>query len=503
MTTLTGSAAPWTSMPFPQGWEAKYEPNIGRYFYINHMTKKTQWVDPRKEYYEAQQRSPAQPRAYIPMQPIAKPKCRTCKTKEVDVEGSTCNACKVMEQQREIALMRAREQMEAEKKRQEQQAKLAKERERRRVQSAQRRQEAKPTPPVVETTFNEPPIDKEAVKREMRHMFANTQANVVDMILETYDFNKDEAKTALGLMGQKVVNQPVAKKAHPKSSPKKSAPLTAMKKQTVKANLKKKFPNVSEMMIEMAVDSTNYDEAKASAVLQMLKSDSSSTQKGGASQIGGVITGQIEVTFPKTSTTNSVTTEQADSSKEVTFPESRPSSSTSTVTSRSTTAPSTSDSQKRPTTSAAVSSPSKKLTAAASSSMAIKKPAASKSAMPSKKTLSGPKKQAHSSPVKSNYPVYSPPSSHTSTTGAKGPDQSSVQGPDRNNLLQDYMQNMGPNPEYLAGPNKENITGPVEKTGRDPTLVAGPDQNNCNGPEPNLAKGSMYTRTNGPLSTEL
>ncbi|XP_041468275.1 nucleolar protein dao-5-like isoform X2 [Lytechinus variegatus] len=483
MATLTGSAAPWTSMPLPHGWEAKYEPNIGRYFYINHMTKKTQWVDPRKEYYEAQQRSPAQPRAYIPMQPIVKPKCRTCKTKEVDVEGSTCNACKVTEQQREIALMRAREQMEAEKKRQEQQAKLEKERERRRVQSAQRRQEAKPTPPVVETTFNEPPIDKEAVKREMRHMFANTQANVVDMILETYDFNKDEAKTALGLMGQKVVNQPVAKKASPRSSPKKSAPMTAMKKQTVKANLKKKFPNVSEMMIEMAVDSTNYDEAKASAVLHMLKSDSSSTQKGGASR------------------------------KEVTFPESRPSSSTSTVTSRSTTAPSTSDSQKRPTTSAAVSSPSKKpaavgspskkFTAGASSSMATKKPATSKSAMPSKKTPSGPKKQAYSSPVKSNYPVYSPPSSHTSTTEAKGPDPSLVQGPDRNNLLQDYMQNMGPNPEYLAGPNKENIIGPVEKTGRDPTLVAGPDQNNCNGPEPNLAKGSMYTRTSGPLSTEL
>ena len=60
---------------------------------------------------------------------------------QVDTAGQTCGACKLDQQQREIALMRAREEMEEEKRRQEQQAKLEKERERRRVQSAKRREE--------------------------------------------------------------------------------------------------------------------------------------------------------------------------------------------------------------------------------------------------------------------------------------------------------------------------------------------------------------------------
>lgn len=31
----------------PPGWEAKWDPRLGRWYYINHSTRKTQWDDPR------------------------------------------------------------------------------------------------------------------------------------------------------------------------------------------------------------------------------------------------------------------------------------------------------------------------------------------------------------------------------------------------------------------------------------------------------------------------
>ena len=33
--------------PMPPGWEAKWDPNNRKWFFVNHATKKTQWEDPR------------------------------------------------------------------------------------------------------------------------------------------------------------------------------------------------------------------------------------------------------------------------------------------------------------------------------------------------------------------------------------------------------------------------------------------------------------------------
>ncbi|XP_066928437.1 BAG family molecular chaperone regulator 3-like isoform X2 [Clytia hemisphaerica] len=38
------------NQPLPPGWEAKYDPTSGRYFFINHQTKETTWNDPRVNY---------------------------------------------------------------------------------------------------------------------------------------------------------------------------------------------------------------------------------------------------------------------------------------------------------------------------------------------------------------------------------------------------------------------------------------------------------------------
>jgi len=45
--------------PLPPGWEAKWDPGQGRWYFINHFTKQTQWTDPRAA--QQQQRPYQQP----------------------------------------------------------------------------------------------------------------------------------------------------------------------------------------------------------------------------------------------------------------------------------------------------------------------------------------------------------------------------------------------------------------------------------------------------------
>ncbi|RDD44655.1 Reticulocyte-binding protein 2-like protein a [Trichoplax sp. H2] len=43
-----------TNLPLPPGWEAKFDRNTGKYFFIDHSTKTTSWQDPRIAYYGPQ-----------------------------------------------------------------------------------------------------------------------------------------------------------------------------------------------------------------------------------------------------------------------------------------------------------------------------------------------------------------------------------------------------------------------------------------------------------------
>ncbi|KAJ7381113.1 hypothetical protein OS493_004711 [Desmophyllum pertusum] len=44
---------PWQNQPLPPGWEARYDSNLGRYYFIDHSTHKTSWTDPRVKKPEA------------------------------------------------------------------------------------------------------------------------------------------------------------------------------------------------------------------------------------------------------------------------------------------------------------------------------------------------------------------------------------------------------------------------------------------------------------------
>ncbi|KAM7449921.1 hypothetical protein ABFA07_002293 [Porites harrisoni] len=44
---------PWQNQPLPPGWEARYDANVRRYYFIDHNTHKTTWEDPRIKKTEA------------------------------------------------------------------------------------------------------------------------------------------------------------------------------------------------------------------------------------------------------------------------------------------------------------------------------------------------------------------------------------------------------------------------------------------------------------------
>lgn len=57
------------SGPLPPGWERKYHPGTGRYYYLNHSTRQTQWTDPRETASSSSWTESARPAA----QPVAAP----------------------------------------------------------------------------------------------------------------------------------------------------------------------------------------------------------------------------------------------------------------------------------------------------------------------------------------------------------------------------------------------------------------------------------------------
>ncbi|XP_071506134.1 uncharacterized protein [Diadema antillarum] len=630
MATLqAGGAPPWAHMPMPAGWEAKYDPNLGRYFYINHQTRSTQWTDPRQQMYQAQQASPRMqpsprmPRAeQIPMQPIIKPKCKVCKSIDVPSSGQTCPSCKVAQQQREAAVARAREEMEEEKRRQEQQAKLEKERERRRVQSAKRREEqtqvrlsdskkahvygkvkkAVPeatdemlyqaldatnydeaqsvemlkmmvmgkTPPGARERFQiflpavvclstavEPkehvlqvfqsdvilwrlgmaggssPIrsatssparqlgvsfpetsftttvttsetdlsqagassmsaaNKAKVKSELCDMFSKTDPALVDMLLETCQYDKEKTKQLLLSMGETLA---------PKQ--KGQSKMSEAKKKQIRDKVKRAVPKASDAMVNLAVDTTSYNEQRAIEVLKMMIESDSMPSSSLAQAETSTSGRQIEVTFPETSFTSSVTTSVATKSIEVTFPSSGTTSTTTTSaagTSASTvysaggskmsTADKKKGGKKAPKAQKELDSPLKNLM---QNAYGPKGPVIAKRTTRAQPEMKSPNKKSPRKQPRSGGVLVTPPS-YSSSTGAVGPDPTLPKGASLDNLLDNYVAETGPNTELSQGPDQDNVSGPVEETGRDPSLTAGPDPDNRTGPEYGLAKGSMYS----------
>ncbi|XP_033638348.1 uncharacterized protein LOC117299053 isoform X2 [Asterias rubens] len=467
----------WANMPLPPGWDAKYDQGAKKYFFVHHSTKSTQWNDPRKQYYESQQRagfapapqhaprmaqhsprmpqhSPRMPQPFqrmppqavrqaIPMQPIVKPKCKTCNRIEVPSNNQECQGCQLKARQREAELVRAREAEEAQRKKHENQQRIQKEQERRRVQSAARAR----TPMqmnVQETAFGEETVEQReytaAEKREMinnlNDAFPEISKTVVEMVLETSTWDANKATSVLATMSPRKPMAPKPKattsSAAASSSISPTQPSDAVKKRML-TQLQSMHTSASSTLVEMALSTAKYNVAKASQLLRM-----------SLDPPGGQKTAPAKVVKPATTSHGT----------------------TSVVT----------------TTRTVVQQPKRSTARASTVTIATRAPSPSRQPRQAKGRATQRTKE---SPKKAPYV--------SKSTIAQGPDASLLSGPDKDILLTAYISENRSDKSLVHGPLKENVAGPSHPNGRDYSLASGPDDCICNGPQMSLAKGSLFT----------
>ncbi|XP_071955172.1 uncharacterized protein [Antedon mediterranea] len=209
----------WQHRPLPPNWEAKYDPGLGRYFYVNHATRSTQWNDPRPDYYANQQRMAQS----IPMTVMVKPKCATCRTVEVAKAGDTCTSCTNEKKEREAAARLARERQEAEKKRREEAAKKRRE-EAARIKAEENRRKAEAAKVPAKPTE----AMKRDVKRKLTQLYPKVSSLLIDMAIETTNCDFTKASNVLKMMAEDDERpRPKKETAKAKSSPKKETTLSA------------------------------------------------------------------------------------------------------------------------------------------------------------------------------------------------------------------------------------------------------------------------------------
>ncbi|XP_077978173.1 uncharacterized protein LOC144433695 [Glandiceps talaboti] len=411
--------------PLPPGWEAKYDANARRYFFIHHASKTTTWEDPRLKYYQPQaapvhpQRSPRpSPRPSpnvsraaesIPMHTLSKPKCKTCHAKEVARAGLDCIDCQVREQQKQAALRRA---VEAEQE---------------------------------ETSFTNDSVPAAPVKVEV----------------------------------------------------------SKAEKTRIKNQLTKDFPKHPEFLIEMALETTEYNEEQTRKVLSAAKSPQpkrSATSLGTSEPSRGTSPSGVTVTVPSSSSTKAVVFDQSESTKAVVFGDDSTSSSFS----------SSSDESEEPTPTPSPPPPPpqpinvRTVPKTASPTKTVPKKAVATKAPP-KKTVtvtttitSQPRtRPAHTQPKQTVVKYKSSSSGYRSMLCCKpeGHNCSLVKGPDRTHLISEYTTAEGPNPEYSHGPNPDYVSGPSKKKynrRRKSKLACGPEAALHEGPQRHLTMGSMY-----------
>ncbi|XP_038052695.1 histone H3.v1-like isoform X2 [Patiria miniata] len=509
-----GAGVWWANMPLPPGWEAKYDHNAKKYFFIHHATRSTQWVDPRKAFYEQQRgggiapgpsprmpygsprmphsspRMPMHAGPAIPMQPISKPKCKTCKTNEVPSANQDCQACQLKARQREAELVRAREEAEAERKRQENQQRIQKEQERRRVQSAARSR-TPVTSHTFETSFNTEPEaeqltagQKRAIIESLDDAFPGVERNVVEMVLETSSWDSGKATSVLMSMGPKDDKKKTAMasaaraatKPKAPSPPKASSPKhpSAAMKQKMLDNLKKMFPSASETLIELALETTQYNQARATQVLRMTVADERGSQA-------------------KKSDTKAKTTARATTPSNVTFSISSAGSSGASATTRVTDAQPKASAPVSFGVTSSVSKPSPPSSFASASPGTVSAPSTSLPSTPAASRQAKAAARAKGAARRTRSAERAPREEFLShfSSATQGPDGTLVHGPNKNNLLETYVSFKGSDRSIVHGPRKENVAGPARREGHNPSLAVGSQNSHYTGAQASLAKGSM------------
>ncbi|XP_019619101.1 PREDICTED: uncharacterized protein LOC109466018 [Branchiostoma belcheri] len=431
------------AQPLPPGWEAKYDAGTGRYFFIDHINKKTSWTDPRTTM-QVPQPQPAAPRSparsprqeNIQMTHVAKPKCKTCHIKEVQYPGWECWNCQ----------------------------------QNRRSQQQQQQQQQQLREQEQDTSFT---IDTAALNR-LCHAYPAAKRDIISTTLELLMNDERETADTLEQMGYR--KRGATPKASPtKTTPKKPSPkktttvpkppaqpahppqLTEAQKNRVRSEVKALYPNMPHTVVQMALESADYDKEKVVQLLKFMQDDQQP-----AASTSSRSSHVTEPTAGPARTTSPARFDSSSGSQPVEFSSSlqAPVFGDDTAGHRAQRARSPKSGSRGPSVGkTAQKSPIKTMIGSSSSVQSRIKT--------SSKTTTRATTTARTKPSSAGYvsPLRNKPN---------GPDHSLLNGPNRELLMKDYVEQHGPNPEYVKGPALREGAKPHLAKGPNPELIQGP-----------------------------
>lgn len=409
--------------PLPPGWEAKWDPNNRKWFFVNHFTKKTQWTDPRIQPQQQQPRpTPSPAPAQVTPRPTPSPAPARVQPRPTPSPAP-----------------------------------------------------ARPVQPLVEIS---PHMIDALVEK-----YQNVDAALARNVLVGSRGNRTTAEQQLRTMGyrEKVIREPT-----PEPEPEEDEEeeeLTDQEKKRRLADLKAKVPNKSEGMLKICLETLGWDVDLAQEVFAAEKSSSSGVDILSSSVVTDDYTRPTTTRRrsptpepdPVYSTSMTPVVFGAESSSSIpTFGESSSASAAQPSTSSS-----TANNAVKFTGSG---STAVKFSGSGSSVAAVKfgdstaSAAAhfgdsSAAAMPKtvEKRVRNPKPKSR--PKAAPKAKYNRPAGEyksANCTPATGPDPTLAKGADTTNLLATFVSRLGHDASLCAGPQQSNHNGP------DPKLVKGP-----------------------------
>ncbi|KAK3088362.1 hypothetical protein FSP39_018212 [Pinctada imbricata] len=420
--------------PLPPGWEARWDQNQRAYFYIDHSTKRTQWQDPRPAYWAAQkaqqQASSSHGQHTAAAQLLGSNSSTSGRggSAAIPLRGyapGTAYAKKVKESH------------------------------------------------FTKETKHPPPDDSsrhDATIQRLSKMYQGARIDMIKDIFEASQHNEQRAKAMLEGMGYAPTAHNTASSSL--ASPKKSAspsPKAAVKKTPQKAAAKpqisatekyqrrqkliQEFPTSADSVINMALESADYDLGKARVLLKSF-AETSVPKSTARSKV-------LETDFSaSTSFSFTSSTEPAALDMDVGMPVAFGETSTSSKPKKTGKSPAK-KAHKKEDNQAAKRTASPKPKAPTSASVQV-----SRAKQVTHTSVSGP----------SRHKVVTHQPGHESQyrTLAKGPDPTLRNGPNKDYLISEYTVTMGPNHAYRIGPDPNNVKGPMMAMGADPSIRCGP-----------------------------
>ncbi|XP_048580497.1 vicilin-like seed storage protein At2g18540 isoform X2 [Nematostella vectensis] len=428
--------AAWQSQPLPPGWEARYDNNVGRYYFIHHATRTTTWKDPRLQQQEQiamnnfGQHTAAQPMNQ-PAAPVAQQPAAAQPSRQQETSFTT-------ERQRSESLASLES---------------------------------------YGFDFDEPKEKTESEKANLRSQmkieFSSISDEVIAISLESADYNENDAREILRTLKreeeERMRREEIQRRQEEeerrererqeqeerwqRKEQRQKEERERVEREAKKKELSAKFKRdygeaIDEAVITMTLESMNYEEDDVRRILEDLKVEQEEQKKRMAR----------ELEEAKKKAAAKVAKEKSAKPKESKKPETKKPDTAPKATIKATPKPSA--------------------------------PVASTSKTTPARGRAGPSKTRQPIKTKPKPPEFKSPLRTAST----GVDPALAKGPNASLLIPQWVQTKGPAGSNRQGPNRALVQGPSshQTRGRE-VLNKGPQPGLCHGPQHSLVQGSMYT----------